>query len=430
MITVKAEKYRDALKEAAYEGIRQKYTDLDGLTRVEYLSSSSESDYGTGGYRRFSEDNGKTWGEWEPLPKQEAEPEKYGPHERSFPYNPSYEYKNSALNHYVGIGLERIYINGHEYAMSHIWNYSGPSTLSDHSYLRVRRPDGSVFYQLITYEEGAEFNPEDPMNEDYLWKNNSYSGCNIIVEDNGDLLIPMGVPVRKCCRMAGLDVNEVFPSRPDSLRGLIVIRAKWNGEKYDFIPGRPVVISDLQSSRGVDEPTIAKLKSGRILVVFRGAYYINPKWNTRIEPGTPGFKWYTYSDDGGKTFTPAMPWHFDDGEVIYSSASISHFFRDPRTDKLYWIGNITGHVTNEGWPRWPLQIVEVDETYGTAKKESLTVIDTRREGESDRVQLSNFYYFQNRENGHLEMFLTKFSQFPGEPWQRGEVWHYDITLPE
>ena len=50
--------------------------------------------------------------------------------------------------------------------------------------------------------------------------------------------------------------------------------------------------------------------------------------------------------------------------------------------ELYWIGNITGHVTNEGWPRWPLQIVEVDETYGTAKKESLTVIDTRREGES------------------------------------------------
>jgi len=228
-----------------------------------------------------------------------------------------------------------------------------------------------------------------------------------------------------------VDVNEHFPSSPYLLRNMMVIRGVWNGETYDCFPSRPILISDLKSSRGVDEPTIAKLKSGRIVVVFRGSNVSSKAWRTRIEPGTPAFKWYCWSDDGGKTFTDPVPWHFDDGEVIYSPATCSHFFRDERNGRLYWIGNITDHKVFEGsFPRWPLCIVEVDETYGTAKKDTFTIIDTKREGEPNKVQLSNFDLLQDRETGKLEIRLTKYGQFPGVSQFKAESWLYKLTLPE
>ncbi len=420
---VKATKLADARNDGTIENYKKVYRDREGLTLIETRRYQSSSDFADDIKERVSPDNGRTWSEWRDV-YEESGYEKHPPHERLFP-NDMDTIWNPVHKHYVGIGISRIFLNGHKYAYSRIYNSVEP-TLSDHSIIGVREEGGPLRFSLVKYEEGDDFDPADPLKESHYFRNNSMPGQNIVINDAGDIFFPIGAPVGKCCEMAGLDVKEVFPSNP-RLRGLIVMHGVWNGTEYEFTPSRPVVISDRQSSRGMDEPTIALLKSGRILVVFRGAYYINKSWNTRIEPGTPGFKWYTYSDDGGKTFTPAMPWHFDDGEVIYSSSSYSMLFRGEQNGKLYWIGNITGHKIYENNPRWPLQIVEVDETYGTAKKASYTVIDTRREGEGEKVQLSNFDMFQNRETGHLELFLTKSDQFPGERW-KAEPWHYEIIL--
>ncbi len=57
-------------------------------------------------------------------------------------------------------------------------------------------------------------------------------------------------------------------------------------------------------------------------------------------------------------------------------------------------------------------------------------MDDRREGESERIELSNFGIMQNRKTGHLEILMKKRAQFADEPLFKGEVWHYDITLPE
>ncbi|MBO3841815.1 MAG: hypothetical protein FGF48_05300 [Candidatus Brockarchaeota archaeon] len=73
--------------------------------------------------------------------------------------------------------------------------------------------------------------------------------------------------------MLDVEVNDVFPSCPQIMHGLIVFRGTWNkvDEKYSLIPSKPVVISDLKSSRGVGEPTIIVLKSRRIVAAFRGS---------------------------------------------------------------------------------------------------------------------------------------------------------------
>jgi len=427
MISVEAIRYREAREDAVTENYRQVYRDKEGLVRVETCSYQASSDFSSGTRQRISQDNGKTWSEWETLPETSGLL-RHGPHEHLFPshivgtWNPVHQ-------HYVGTGVDRIFPDGHEAAYKRFWG-GDPLGFADHAYLGIRTEGGEQQHQLVMYEEGAEFNPEDPLNPDHYSRNSCLSGTNLIIDDNGDILFPIGVPAAKCCEITGTDVNEHFPSAPHVLRNMIVMRGVWNGKTYDLIPSRPILISDLKSSRGVDEPTIAKLSSGRIVVVFRGNNTPFKQWNSRIEPGTPGFKWYTYSDDGGKTFTDPVPWHFDDGEVIYSSASISRFIRDERNDRLYWIGNITDHKINGMNPRWPLCIVEVDDIYGLAKKETFTVIDTKRDGESDRVQLSNFGLLQDRETGKLEIRLAKLCQFNGQPGFKSESWLYKITLPD
>ena len=301
----------------------------------------------------------------------------------------------------------------------------GPSLLKKDQFRAFERG-----FEKLDDEVFVCFNdPADPVNENYFYRNVAYFSKPWILK-NGDVVFPIAPMVSTCCRILGIDPKEIFPSAPQILNGLIVGRGKWNGEKYDLTFSRPVVISDLKSSRGINEPMIAELNSGRLLVVFRGSNVRAANWNTRIEPGTPGHKWYCYSDDGGKTFTDPVPWHFDNGEVIYSSATISYFLRSSKNGKLYWIGNITDHNVNGNHPRYPLQIVEVDETYGTAKRNSLTVIDTRREGESDAVQLSNFFLLDDRETGDIECYLTKIGTLgsQGDRVYRGAAWKYRIRL--
>ncbi|MDD4109145.1 MAG: sialidase family protein, partial [Prolixibacteraceae bacterium] len=140
------------------------------------------------------------------------------------------------------------------------------------------------------------------------------------------------------------------------MNGLIIVRGKFSESRgvYDLSFSRPVVISDRRSSRGVNEPDVVMLPSGRILAVFRGSNVESKNWNTRIEPGTPAHKWYCYSDDNGKTFTDPVPWHFDDREVFYSSSSIHTFLKSIKNGKIYWIGNISDHNTSGNHPRYPL----------------------------------------------------------------------------
>lgn len=75
-------------------------------------------------------------------------------------------------------------------------------------------------------------------------------------------------------------------------------------------------------------------------------------------------------------------------------------------------------------------MVEVNETYGTAIRDTLTVIDTRQEGESVEVQLSNFVLLDDRETGDIECYLTKICTLGIEAdrlW-RGAAWKYRIHL--
>ena len=65
---------------------------------------------------------------------------------------------------------------------------------------------------------------------------------------------------------------------------------------------------------------------------------------------------------------------------------------------------------------------------GNLIRDTLTVIDTKREGESDGVQLSNFTLFEDRETGEFELGLTKVGQQDGAPSYFCETWKYRIDV--
>ncbi|MAE61858.1 MAG: hypothetical protein CMJ49_10950 [Planctomycetaceae bacterium] len=424
-ITVRRELYAPAPDDQTSEGRSQCYVNGDGLRRVEHRTLQRESDWTNARFTRRSDDNGRTWDQWQDVHDQSAETkgdDEIYTHQGAETFNPHH-------NHFVSVSMRRIFFGGHHKAYEAMWG-RGEAQYVDHSMLTVR-PDRAeqCAGQLIKYEPGADYDPQNWRDPNYIDNNRAYFGGAVDVLDNGDILFTIAAAVRACCRIRGLDIHDIFPSCPDIMCGMIVVRGSFNPARgnYDLTFSRPIVISDLKSSRGVCEPAAIRLPSGRILAVFRGSNVISENWNTRILPGTPAHKWFCYSDDGGETFTDPVPWHFDDADVFYSPATISALLRSEKNQNLYWIGNITDHTAYGNGPRYPLLIAQLND-HGLLIKDTLTVIDKREPQDSPELQLSNFAILQDRPTGLIELYLSKLGQRPNHLWH-ADCYRYLIDLP-
>ena len=425
-ISVIKELYVRAQDKHTGERRSQRYINAVGLTRVEHRSLICEPDWSTADFERFSHDNGRTWGEWKNVNTRAYE--KKGEDEINTAYRN--EIWNPVHGHFVSVGYQRIFFGGHKEVYKVFWG-QGKAGFVDHI-LMVVREEGSDEHnvEVIKYEPGADYDPDNWRDPDYTHNNIGICGYEVVVMEDGQIVFPIQASVRSCCRILGLDLGEVFPSCPDIMRGLLIVRGRFNQARgnYDLSFSKPVVISDLLSSRGVNEPTAAVLPSGRILAVFRGSNVESENWNTRIEPGAPSHKWYCYSDDGGETFTQPAPWHFNDREVFYSAATISAFVRSIQNGRTYWIGNISGPDTYGNHPRYPLVIAEVDES-GLLIHDTMTIIDTREHGDSEKLQLSNFSIIQDRETGRIEVYLAKIGQRENFNWW-ADCYRYFIKVAD
>jgi hypothetical protein len=165
------------------------------------------------------------------------------------------------------------------------------------------------------------------------------------------------------------------------------------------------------------EPEVAELKDGRLLVVWRGS----------DTPKTPGRKWFSLSSDGGLTLTEPAEWKYEDGSRFYSPSAWHRMLRHSVTGKLYWFGNICPEPPDGNWPRYPLIIAEVDENKAALKRSTVTAIDDRKPGQSNRLQFSNFSLLENRETHQLEMLLTIYSEDPSD-WRNADCYKYTLTL--
>lgn len=181
-----------------------------------------------------------------------------------------------------------------------------------------------------------------------------------------------------------------------------------------------------KSSRGMVEGTVAELADGRLIMVLRGS---NGDW-----PEKRGYKWLTFSDDLGETWSEAEPLRCDDGTLIESSATGSALFRSGMNGRLYWIGNLCldWRRPNGNMPRSPLYIAEIQEDPVAIRRKTITVIDQSQPGEDPDTQHSNFKFYEDRKTGELVVLLTRYGErgYADNTWIRADLHEYRIALGE
>jgi hypothetical protein len=180
---------------------------------------------------------------------------------------------------------------------------------------------------------------------------------------------------------------------------------------------------DIETScRGLSENTVVELKDGRIALIGRG--------DNATFPEKPGYKWLCFSADDGETWSRPVPLGCTEGPPIESSATGMAIFRSISNGKLYWIGNLAldGERAKGNWPRSPLVIVEVQEYPFAMKRDTITVIDQRGPGDSERVQMSNFRFYQDRQTGDIVLFLARYGERSAENWKSADYYRYRVAL--
>jgi hypothetical protein len=387
-----------------------------GLRRQETHALVRSSDWADHPRRRESEDNGRTWSAWEELyeeaPAQRDCTESGGASQGGTgPLDP-------VSGHLVKPVFQRIVRGDPREAMEVLWQ--GERRFCDHGLYQLSDDDGRSWgaARLLRYEDGPDFDPQDWGAAGYFRTNEMYIG-DAAALSNGTVVISATVPVE----FRNEDDERVPPVFPNDYRegcvaGAMAFVGRWEPGRRDYAwqTSNAVCLPRRRSTRGLVELTLTELSDGRLWLVMRGS-------NTGLDPSEcPGHKWHTVSDDGGLSWQPVSDVRYDTGETLYSPASISHLFRSRRTGRVYWMGNITETPTIGNGPRYPLQIVEVDESIPAFKRDTLTVIDDRDPSrDSEHLQLSNFSVVEDRETGDVEVYLTKI----GQQGDGADVWSAD-----
>jgi hypothetical protein len=282
-------------------------------------------------------------------------------------------------------------------------------------YFHVSQDGGRTFdapTQVI--HAGAEFNSGHPLPGVWTGKNCVMIGeitCVPINAPDGGILLPV--------EMTPLAPNGQLynPAGTRSYTEALMLRGEWQGSRLDWTASEPIRAGTGQSTRGMDEPTIEYLDGDRLLMVLRGS-------NDR-RPDLPGYRWFSVSHDGGKHWTPAKPWTYDDGREFFSPSACSQLLRHP-SGRLFWLGNITAENPRGNRPRYPFVVGEVDRVTGLLRRTSIRTIDTLKSGEDSILSLSNFYARVDRRTHEIAIHMTRlFAR--SEEWA-GDAYVYRIAV--
>lgn len=274
---------------------------------------------------------------------------------------------------------------------------------------RTWRVDEQVIHR------GPEYSPAHPLPDVWSGKN-CYMigdlGSEPITLPDGTILVPI--------QISPIGPEGVYhnPGGGLSYTDAAVLRGRWRSdgrlewELSALAKGDPAL-----TTRGMIEPTLARLTDGRVLMVMRGS---NDK-----RPHLFGGRWVSFSSDEGRTWTEPRLWTYTDGEKFYSPSSCSQLLAHS-SGRLFWIGNISPGNPKGNRPRNPLVIGEVDRSTGLLRKATIAVVDDRRPGDSEMMTLSNFHAREDRETGEIVVNLTR--EAPDANPARDQPYLYRIKL--
>jgi hypothetical protein len=377
-----------------YVGPQMQLREVQGIER--------ESDVGEEIKARWSADNGLTWSDFVPVqPSNKTN------------YNgvSVWEGECAGVYHDVSGLLVQLWLRQIE--LKGIYH--------NFTYIRTSKDQGRIWTEpkQLRYETGNTFDIAQPLKPGFLHRNEGYPGNNIFVRPNGTLVL--------CLAHANALSDPKNDSRPWRL-GSVCFSGKWDPAKRDYLwePAARVEISQDISARGLMEPEVAELKDGRLLIVWRGS---TTGWDGTTAK-LPGRKLFSLSTNGARTLSPPAEWKYDDGSSFYSPSSFHRMIRHQKTDKLYWLGNISSTPPSGNSPRYPLVIAEVNEQKAALNRSTVTAIDDRKLGQGD-IQFSNFPLIEDRMTHDLILYMTTFGQEQDpKHWATADNYRYTLVLRE
>lgn len=379
--------------------------DRDGRKLVSLHWLISRSDTADIGHLRRSADAGRTWGPAKTWPTRFDDPRGTGRrHYRG-------GYVDPATNRYITLWTQGVLPNDEplEGMMHWTLHYSVSDDAGE-----TERFSGQIIHQGPGYD-AVHHLPDVTV------------GCNAVMmgdlgqcpltRSDGIILVPV--------QSSPIGPNGKYhnPGSGFTYTDCMVLMGQWRSDgQLAWTCSRRIVGNPARTTRGLIEPTIAQLADGRILMIMRGS-------NDR-RPVIPGYKWQAVSQDGGQTWSAPAPWTFDDGAPFHSPSACSQLLAHS-SGRLLWIGNICPGNPQGNGPRYPIVVGEVDQATGRLKRGSVWTIDDRRDGESHRLTLSNFYVREERATGDLLLHLPRFfpQQAEGQPADfTSHLWQYRISV--
>lgn len=268
---------------------------------------------------------------------------------------------------------------------------------------------------------GPGFSPAHPLPGVTVGRNACMIGDTASVPlwlADGTVLVPVMITP------AGPDGSYHNPGGGYTYSDAAVLRGRWtpDGRRLEWELSRLIRADPARTTRGLDEPTLARLGGGRLLIVMRGS-------NDR-RPELPGRRWAAFSSDEGRTWSEPVPWTYAGGGDFHSPASCSQLL-EHSSGRVFWIGNLTPENPVGNRPRYPLVMGEVDRVSGLLLRDSLRTLDDRGPGDSERLMLSNFVAREDLASGAVLLHLTRlFARSAGEsPDWTADALLYRIPLP-
>lgn len=244
---------------------------------------------------------------------------------------------------------------------------------------------------------------EHPGHDEIHWAPNIIHGCCGAATDIsqpvwlGDGSILFGLTLTHV-PLAGAKAETL--NRPGRM-GVAYLRGRWNATGTDILwrLGAPVLLEPDQSPAGCCEPAPAALGGERLFNVMR----------CQGDParGIHSTRYATYSTDGGDTWSKPEPLRYDDGETVWSPASLSSFFHSTRTGRWYWIANILPGPVHGQTPRYPLCLAEFDPDRRCLIRNSIQVIQDRPPHLPAEVRYTNWGFYEERGTGDLILTLPE-----------------------
>ncbi|MBT3275263.1 MAG: exo-alpha-sialidase [Spirochaetales bacterium] len=290
------------------------YCKKSGSELISYLTHISRSDTADVCYIKRSLDNGRTWEDSITWDMDFAHPDGTGRR------HPRGGYVDPVTGRYILIWTEGVLPTDDPLEGLKQWTlHYAVSENGD----RSRLIEGQIIH------DGADFSPAKHMPGIELGKNAMMIGdlgCRPITRSDGVIVVPVQVSP------AGEDGYYTNPGDGYTYTDAMMLFGTWNPDgSLRWTCSERIIGDPNRTTRGMVEPTIAKLDEGKILCVMRGS--------NDARPELPGYRWYSLSSDGGETWSVPEPWRYSGNTAVqpfHSPSSMSQLI-ELSDGRVFWI---------------------------------------------------------------------------------------------